>query len=133
MSTRRFLNCRNSNVPAKRSCDAFYWIDLELNNGWYKNQMIELYLALNPDERYQYMEQLRLQDCFEMLKAEHEVYQPEMKFKLNEARKMFKLFKEDALGWLLEEIHVTWALLEKKRTRLQLYTKSLEENAYNQN
>ncbi|GJV88620.1 hypothetical protein Tco_1532558 [Tanacetum coccineum] len=36
-----------------------------------------------------------------------------------------------ALGWLLEEIHVTWAHLEKKRTRLRLYTKSLEEYAYN--
>ncbi|GJW11876.1 hypothetical protein Tco_1577703 [Tanacetum coccineum] len=32
-----------------------------------------------------------------------------------------------ALGWLLEEIHVTWAHLEKKRTRLQTYTKSLED------
>ncbi|GJV95487.1 hypothetical protein Tco_1547064 [Tanacetum coccineum] len=31
-----------------------------------------------------------------------------------------------ALGWHLEEIHVTWAHLEKKRTRLQTYTKSLE-------
>ncbi|GJX68233.1 hypothetical protein Tco_0303960 [Tanacetum coccineum] len=29
--------------------------------------------------------------------------------------------------WLLEEMHVTWAHLEKKRTRLRLYTKSLEE------
>nr|GEX63485.1 hypothetical protein [Tanacetum cinerariifolium] len=35
-----------------------------------------------------------------------------------------------ALGWLLEEIHVTWAHLEKKQTRLQLYTKYDEENAY---
>ncbi|GJT96220.1 hypothetical protein Tco_1091738 [Tanacetum coccineum] len=35
-----------------------------------------------------------------------------------------------ALGWLLEEIHVTWAHLEKKWTRLQLYIKSLEEYAY---
>ncbi|GKA09408.1 zf-CCHC domain-containing protein [Tanacetum coccineum] len=35
-----------------------------------------------------------------------------------------------ALGWLLEEIHVTWAHLEKKQTRLQLYTKTYEENAY---
>ncbi|GKB49893.1 hypothetical protein Tco_0900646 [Tanacetum coccineum] len=33
-----------------------------------------------------------------------------------------------ALGWHLEEIHVTWAHLEKKRTRLQTYTKSLEES-----
>ncbi|GJS06111.1 hypothetical protein Tco_0362907 [Tanacetum coccineum] len=33
-----------------------------------------------------------------------------------------------ALGWHLEEIHVTWAHLEKKQTRLQTYTKSLEES-----
>nr|GEV28855.1 hypothetical protein [Tanacetum cinerariifolium] len=32
-----------------------------------------------------------------------------------------------ALGWHLEEIHVTWAHLEKKRTRLRLYTKSLKK------
>ncbi|GJW07101.1 hypothetical protein Tco_1569524 [Tanacetum coccineum] len=32
-----------------------------------------------------------------------------------------------ALGWHLEEIHVTWAHLEKKQTRLRLYTKNHEE------
>ncbi|GJR01505.1 DNA helicase [Tanacetum coccineum] len=32
-----------------------------------------------------------------------------------------------ALGWHLEEIHVTWAHLEKKQARLQTYTKSLED------
>ncbi|GJS05313.1 putative reverse transcriptase domain, reverse transcriptase zinc-binding domain protein [Tanacetum coccineum] len=32
-----------------------------------------------------------------------------------------------ALGWLLEEIHVTWAHLEKKRTRLRTYTKSHDD------
>ncbi|GJT69806.1 reverse transcriptase domain-containing protein [Tanacetum coccineum] len=32
-----------------------------------------------------------------------------------------------ALGWHLEEIHMTWAHLEKKRTRLRLYTIYLEE------
>ncbi|GKF56607.1 hypothetical protein Tco_0166947, partial [Tanacetum coccineum] len=32
-----------------------------------------------------------------------------------------------ALGCHLEEIHVTWAHLEKKRTRLRLYTKYLKE------
>ncbi|GKB40166.1 hypothetical protein Tco_0885108 [Tanacetum coccineum] len=35
-----------------------------------------------------------------------------------------------ALGWHLEEIHVTWAHLEKKRTRLRTYTKSLGRNVY---
>ncbi|GJY85287.1 hypothetical protein Tco_0499313 [Tanacetum coccineum] len=32
-----------------------------------------------------------------------------------------------ALGWHLEDLHVTWAHLEKKRTRLRLYTKNHEE------
>ncbi|GKC90415.1 hypothetical protein Tco_1151064 [Tanacetum coccineum] len=32
------------------------------------------------------------------------------------------------LGWLLEEIHVTWAQLEKTRTRPRPYTNYLEEN-----
>ncbi|GJW19174.1 homeodomain-like protein [Tanacetum coccineum] len=32
-----------------------------------------------------------------------------------------------ALGWHLEEIHVTWAHLEKKRTRLRTYTKFMEK------
>ncbi|GKB63424.1 hypothetical protein Tco_0919610 [Tanacetum coccineum] len=35
-----------------------------------------------------------------------------------------------ALGWHLEEIHATWAHLEKKRTRLRLYTKSFEETVH---
>ncbi|GJR95746.1 hypothetical protein Tco_0267920 [Tanacetum coccineum] len=91
---RRFLNCRNSNVTGKRSCDAFYWIDPELNNGWNKNQMIELYLALNPNERYLYMEQIRAQDRFEMLEAEYEVYQAEMELKLVEAEKSKSFWKK---------------------------------------
>ncbi|GKE52098.1 hypothetical protein Tco_1487254, partial [Tanacetum coccineum] len=33
-----------------------------------------------------------------------------------------------SLGWPLEEIHVTWAHLEMKRTRLRTYTKSLKES-----
>nr|GFA04334.1 hypothetical protein [Tanacetum cinerariifolium] len=37
------------------------------------------------------------------------------------------LYQAYALGWILEEIHVTWAHLEKKQTRLRTYTKSLED------
>ncbi|GJS39950.1 hypothetical protein Tco_0564993 [Tanacetum coccineum] len=40
----------------------------------------------------------------------------------------YTLFR--ALGWILEEIHLTWAHLEKKRTRFQLYTKVDEDIAY---
>ncbi|GJU32423.1 hypothetical protein Tco_1176012 [Tanacetum coccineum] len=35
-----------------------------------------------------------------------------------------------ALGWYLEDIHVTWDHLEKKWTRLRTYTKSLGRKAY---
>ncbi|GJY41358.1 hypothetical protein Tco_0428628 [Tanacetum coccineum] len=40
-----------------------------------------------------------------------------------------RIFKDggEALGWHLEEIHMTWAHLGKKRTRLQLYAKVEEE------
>ncbi|GJR99532.1 retrovirus-related pol polyprotein from transposon TNT 1-94 [Tanacetum coccineum] len=37
------------------------------------------------------------------------------------------LVEKLALGWLLEEIHMTWAHLGKKWTRLRTYTKSLED------
>ncbi|GJR05202.1 zinc finger, CCHC-type containing protein [Tanacetum coccineum] len=42
-------------------------------------------------------------------------------------RVIFDEKKLETLGWHLEEIHVTWAHLEKKRTRLRLYTIYLEE------
>ncbi|GJW20036.1 hypothetical protein Tco_0027472 [Tanacetum coccineum] len=35
-----------------------------------------------------------------------------------------------ALGWHLEEIHVTWAHLEKKQRRLRTYTKFIKSIAY---
>ncbi|GJT55179.1 retrovirus-related pol polyprotein from transposon TNT 1-94 [Tanacetum coccineum] len=44
-----------------------------------------------------------------------------------EAVKRIFLMRFLALGWLLEEIHVSWAHLEKKRTRLWTYTKSRED------
>ncbi|GJZ43255.1 hypothetical protein Tco_0590510 [Tanacetum coccineum] len=40
------------------------------------------------------------------------------------------LFEVLTLGWNLEKIHVTWAYLENKRTRLRLYTKSFEETVH---
>ncbi|GKE34606.1 hypothetical protein Tco_1453928, partial [Tanacetum coccineum] len=44
--------------------------------------------------------------------------------KINEGAKQDRFL---ALGWILEEIHVTWAHLEKKRTRLRTYTKSHDD------
>ncbi|GJV04545.1 reverse transcriptase domain-containing protein [Tanacetum coccineum] len=38
-----------------------------------------------------------------------------------------KLYHEEALRWHLEEIHMTWAHLEKKRTRLRTCTKIHQE------
>ncbi|GJY36045.1 ribonuclease H-like domain-containing protein, partial [Tanacetum coccineum] len=45
-----------------------------------------------------------------------------------EALRVLRYLK--ALGWHLEQIHMTWVHLGKKRTRLQLYTKVDEEIAH---
>ncbi|GKA98771.1 hypothetical protein Tco_0826708 [Tanacetum coccineum] len=55
---------------------------------------------------------------------------PSLDVSLGDERGPEPPIKPHTLGWLLEDIHVTWAHLEKKQTRLQLYTKSHEENAY---
>ncbi|GJX03540.1 putative reverse transcriptase domain-containing protein [Tanacetum coccineum] len=57
---RRFLNCRYSNIPGRMNCNAFYWIDPEIYNQWYRTPMFELFLHLNPTERDEYTEQLRI-------------------------------------------------------------------------
>ncbi|GKB51271.1 retrotransposon protein, putative, ty3-gypsy subclass [Tanacetum coccineum] len=50
--------------------------------------------------------------------------------KLNEARQKWSTYWFLALGWHLEEIHVTLAHLEKKRTRLRTYTKSMKKYCF---
>ncbi|GJT37040.1 hypothetical protein Tco_0936905 [Tanacetum coccineum] len=82
---RRFLNCRYSNIPCKKNCNAFYWIDPEIYNQWYRTQMFELFLHLNPTERDEYTEQLRVQERFDLLETEYHVYHAEMETRLNDA------------------------------------------------
>ncbi|GJR26444.1 hypothetical protein Tco_1102676 [Tanacetum coccineum] len=59
---RQFLNYRNSNISNKKKCNDFWWIDHEISYPWYKYQMFELYVTQNPDERFLYVEHLRVQD-----------------------------------------------------------------------
>nr|GEW37460.1 retrovirus-related Pol polyprotein from transposon TNT 1-94 [Tanacetum cinerariifolium] len=78
--------------------------------------------------------QLRVERVLEGLKS----YNNDVRYGYNQRDltkdevEYLKLFKEEieALTWLLDEIHITWAHLKKKRTRLRLYTKSLEEYTY---
>ncbi|GJW19070.1 hypothetical protein Tco_0026506 [Tanacetum coccineum] len=72
---RRFLNCRFSNIAGTTHCNSFYWIDPELTNQWYKTQMFEIYLTLNPKERHLYYNQITAQNLLENLQNEFEVYQ----------------------------------------------------------
>ncbi|GKA29539.1 hypothetical protein Tco_0715784 [Tanacetum coccineum] len=44
--------------------------------------------------------------------------------KISDKSLVFSVF---CIEWHLEEIHVTWAHLEKKQTRLRTYTKSFKE------
>ncbi|GJZ19127.1 ALP1-like protein [Tanacetum coccineum] len=51
------------------------------------------------------------------------IQQPACQYHVNKIRRIMFL----ALGWHLKEINLTWAHLEKKRTKLQLYAKYLED------
>ncbi|GJV09317.1 hypothetical protein Tco_1346973 [Tanacetum coccineum] len=71
-----------------------FWIDPEFRNGCYKNLIIELYLALNPDERYEYMEQIKVQEHLEILQVQYDFYQAQMKSKLNESENSATFWKK---------------------------------------
>ncbi|GKE29864.1 hypothetical protein Tco_1445248 [Tanacetum coccineum] len=79
---RRFLNCRFSNIAGTTHCNSFYWIDPELTNPWYKTQMFEIYLTLNPKERHLYHNQITAQNQLENLQNEFEVYQHDMQMQI---------------------------------------------------
>ncbi|GKA55194.1 hypothetical protein Tco_0754143 [Tanacetum coccineum] len=75
------------NMPLVRriagtSCNSFYWIDPELTNPWYKTQMFEIYLTLNPEERHLYHNQITAQNQLENLQNEFEVYQHDMQMQI---------------------------------------------------
>ncbi|GKB27995.1 hypothetical protein Tco_0867396 [Tanacetum coccineum] len=71
-----------------------FWIDPEFHNGCYKNLIIELYLALNPDERYEYMEQIKVQENLEILQVQYDFYQAQMESKLNESENSATFWKK---------------------------------------
>ncbi|GJT47450.1 hypothetical protein Tco_0956165 [Tanacetum coccineum] len=72
-------------IPCSRKCNAFDYIDPEIYNQWYRTQLFELFLHLNPTERDEYTEQLRVQERFDLLETEYHVYQAEMETRLNDA------------------------------------------------
>ncbi|GJX29997.1 PAZ domain-containing protein [Tanacetum coccineum] len=78
ISSRRFLNCRNSTNPGMPHCNSFYWIDPDLPNEWYKSQLLELYLTLNQEQRVHFLGQLSAQERLEILQDEFDVYQNEI-------------------------------------------------------
>ena len=51
-------------------------------------------MALNFDQRYEYMEQLRVQERFERLQAEYDVFQAQMESKLNASKKSVAFWKK---------------------------------------
>ncbi|GJX98161.1 hypothetical protein Tco_0355180 [Tanacetum coccineum] len=88
------LGMRVETDSSRKNCNAFYWIDPEIYNQWYRTQMFELFLHLNPTERDEYTEQLRVQEHFDLLEAEYHVYQAEMKTRLNDAKASARLWKK---------------------------------------
>ncbi|GJU96023.1 hypothetical protein Tco_1320779 [Tanacetum coccineum] len=48
---RRFGVCTNNYKKEIKHCKRWYWNDPELENKWYKTQLYEIHLLLNPSQR----------------------------------------------------------------------------------
>ncbi|GJZ60809.1 hypothetical protein Tco_0616625 [Tanacetum coccineum] len=54
---RHFLVCPKPSFSPDK-CNAFYWIDGELQAAWYKHAMYEMYLSMNGDQRDVFVEEI---------------------------------------------------------------------------
>ncbi|GKA95306.1 hypothetical protein Tco_0817344 [Tanacetum coccineum] len=67
---RRFVVCPNRSKPGKKKCDTWDWYDLELESDWYRQNLYEIYVLLNPHQRRQLGNEMTRQQKIEVLEAQ---------------------------------------------------------------
>ncbi|GJR71938.1 hypothetical protein Tco_0084303 [Tanacetum coccineum] len=112
-----------------------YYNDMQHQIKWLQAQLVELKgtsmntqcasNTLDPLSQKLDDENVALEFQVKNLQRENEHLKSTYKNLFDSIKKIQALIR--SLGWHLEEIHVTWAHLEKKQTRLRLYTIYLEE------
>ena len=98
MLTSLNFDCRKQGV---RKCTAWDWCDPELDNGWYKAHLYEMYKTLTPYERVQVLDEVTSQEKLVVLVVEME----QLKVQMKKSQKYCLILKSFVilfvLGWFL--------------------------------
>nr|GEY75701.1 hypothetical protein [Tanacetum cinerariifolium] len=78
-------------------CDAFYWIDGELQAAWYKHVMYEMYLTMNSDQRDVFVEEINRHELG--ILAQERLGYVEAEFENYKARMVLQLKREQSKVW----------------------------------
>ncbi|GKE49547.1 hypothetical protein Tco_1480805 [Tanacetum coccineum] len=89
---RRFGVCPNKYKKGIKHCKRWYWNDPELENKWYKTQLYEMHLLLNPSQREELENELTNQEELAVLQVEFADMEGQMQQLMEELKKSKKCF-----------------------------------------
>ncbi|GJX13874.1 zinc finger C2H2-type/integrase DNA-binding domain-containing protein [Tanacetum coccineum] len=67
---RRFVVCPNRSKPGKKKCGYWEWYDPKINTEWYKINLYELFILLNPNQRNLLHIEVSCQERIDQLEVE---------------------------------------------------------------
>ncbi|GJT16775.1 hypothetical protein Tco_0875481 [Tanacetum coccineum] len=84
---RRFSVCPNKYNKGIKQCKRWYWNDPELENKWYKTQLYEMHLLLNPSQREELENELTSREELVVLQVEFADMEGQMQQLMEELKK----------------------------------------------
>ncbi|GKA51491.1 hypothetical protein Tco_0744687 [Tanacetum coccineum] len=98
-------------------CDAFYWNNDELQGGWFKHAMYEMYLTMNGDQRDVFVEEINIhelgilaQERLAYVEADFESYKSRMVLELKREQTKYALWRRIS-GFMMFVLTVMLVLL----------------------
>ncbi|GJV03719.1 hypothetical protein Tco_1337288 [Tanacetum coccineum] len=88
---RRFGVCPNKYKKGIKHCKRWYWNDPELENKWYRSQLYEMHLLLNPSQREELENKLTSQEELAVLQVEFADMEGQMQQLMEELKKSKKM------------------------------------------
>ncbi|GJX55404.1 hypothetical protein Tco_0960411 [Tanacetum coccineum] len=87
---RRFGVCPNKYKKGIKHCKRWYWNDPELENKWYRTQLYEMHLLLNPSQREELENELTSREELAVLQVEFADMEGQMQQLMEELKKSQK-------------------------------------------
>ncbi|GJU10895.1 hypothetical protein Tco_1133291 [Tanacetum coccineum] len=88
---RRFGVCPNKYKKGIKHCKRWYWNDPELENKWYRTQLYDMYLLLNPSQREELENELTSREELAVLQVKFADMEGQMQQLMEELKKSKKM------------------------------------------